>query len=114
MCFGWNDSKSWGNNDNPPERFAPIELKFQTKETKLYVPDASLSTKDDNKLLGQLKSGFIQTNNNNLNYLIDPTFTRVNRLFVLSFERIAGENNATKDHRDSFFLPNVEITKFNA
>ena len=27
-----------------------------------------------------------QTKNNNLNYLIDPTFTKVNRLFVLSFE----------------------------
>ena len=27
-----------------------------------------------------------QTKNNNLNYLIDPTFTNVNRLFVLNFE----------------------------
>ena len=27
-----------------------------------------------------------QTQNNNLNYLIDPTFTKANRLFVLSFE----------------------------
>ena len=27
-----------------------------------------------------------QTKNNNLNYLIDPTFTKVNRLFALSFE----------------------------
>ena len=91
-----------GNNDNPPVIFTPIELKFQIKDTKLYVPDVFLSTKDDNKLLGQLKSGFkrtitwnkyrsqmtIHTNNNNLNYLIDPTFTRVNRLFVLSFEKL--------------------------
>ena len=30
----------------------------------------------------------IQPQNNNLNYLIDPTFTNVNRLFVLSFQRI--------------------------
>ena len=30
----------------------------------------------------------IQSNNNNLNHLIDPTFTQVNRLFVLSLERI--------------------------
>ena len=30
----------------------------------------------------------VQSNNNNLNYLIDPTFTNVNRLFVLSFQRI--------------------------
>ena len=45
----------------------------------------------------------IQPQNNNLNYLIDPTFTNVNRLFVLSFQRIAGGNNTTtKDYRDSF------------
>ena len=82
------------------------------------------------KILEQLKPGFnrtikwnkyrsqmnIQSNNNNLNYLIDPTFTKVNRLFVLSFERIAGENNTTKDHRDSFshyYAPNVEIKDIN-
>ena len=54
----------------------------------------------------------IQPQNNNLNYLIDPTFTNVNKLFALSFKRIAGENNTTKDHRSSFshyYLPNVEI-----
>ena len=39
----------------------------------------------------------IQNNNNSLNYLTDPTFTKVNRLFVLSFARILGE-----DHRKSF------------
>ena len=30
----------------------------------------------------------VQSNNNNLNYLIDPKFNKFNRLFVLSFERI--------------------------
>ena len=33
-----------------------------------------------------------QTKNNNLNYLIDPAFTNVNRLFILSFEN---ENDRT-------------------
>ena len=82
------------------------------------------------KLLEQLKSGFkrtvkwnkyrsqmtIQLQNNNLNYLIDPIFTNVNKLFVLSFQRIAGENNTTKDHRDSFshyYVPNARIKDFN-
>ena len=58
----------------------------------------------------------IQPQNNNLNYLIDPTFTNVNRLFVLSFQRIAGENNTTKDYRDSlshYYVPNVRIKEFN-
>ena len=27
-----------------------------------------------------------QTKNNNSNYLVDPTLTNVNRLFILSFE----------------------------
>ena len=58
----------------------------------------------------------IQNNNNNLNYLVDPTFTKVNRLFALSFKRIAGENNTTKYHRDAFlhyYVPNIEIKDFN-
>ena len=38
----------------------------------------------------------IQNNNNNLNYLTDPTFTNVNKLFVLSIKRIE------KDCRNSF------------
>ena len=73
---------------------------FKTKYTKLYVPVVTLSTKDDNNFLEQLKSGFKrtikwnkyrsemtnQTKNNHLNRLIDPTLTKVNRLFVLSFE----------------------------
>ena len=59
----------------------------------------------------------IQPHNNNLNCLIDLTFINVNRLFVLSFQRIVGENNTTKDHRDSFshcYVPNVRIKDFNA
>ena len=58
----------------------------------------------------------VQPKNNNLNYLIDSTFTNVNRLFVLSFERIAGENNTIKDRRDSFshyYVPNARIKDFN-
>ena len=53
----------------------------------------------------------IQPHNNKLNYLIDPTFTNVNRLFVLSFPR----NNNT-DSRYSFsnyYAPKVKISDFN-
>ena len=52
--------------------------------------------------------------NNNLNYLIDQTFANVNRLFVLSFERIE-ENNIKKDYRVSFshyYVSKVEIKDF--
>ena len=54
----------------------------------------------------------VQSNNNSLKCLIDPTFIKVNRLFVLSFERTRGENNTTKGHRDSlshYYVPNIEI-----
>ena len=95
----------------------------------MYVPVVTLSKENDIKLLEQLKSGFkrttkwnkyrsqtaIQPQNNNLNYLIDPTFTNVNRLFVLSFERIE-EDNIKKDYRDSFshyYVPKVQIKDFN-
>ena len=68
----------------------------------MHVPVVTLSKENDRKPLEQLKSGFkrtvkwkkyrlqitVQSNNNKLNFLIDPTFTRINRLFVLSFERI--------------------------
>ena len=104
-------------------------LEFQIKDTQLYVPVVTLSKENDTKLLEKLKSGFkttirwnkyrsqmtIQNNNNNLNYLIDPTFTNANRLFVLLFERIE-ENNVKKDHRDYFshyYVPNVQIKDFN-
>ena len=47
-----------------------------------------------------------QTKNNNLNYLIDPTFTKVNRLFVLSCEN---ENDGTS----KYHVPNFQIKHFN-
>ena len=118
-----------GNNNVPPAIVAPTGLEFQITDTKLYVPVVTLSKENDIKLLEKLKSGFkrtikwnkyrsqmtIQNNNSNLNYLIDPTFTNANRLFVLSFERIE-ENNIKKDYRDTFshyYVPTVGIKDFN-
>ena len=49
-----------------------------------------------------------QTKNNNLNYLIDPTFTNMNRLFVLSSKN---ENNGTSFLK--YYVPKVEIKDFN-
>ena len=37
-------------------------------------------------------------------------------MFILSFEKVLEENNATKDYRDSFsnyYIPNVEVKDFN-
>ena len=76
-------------------------------DTKTLDPVVTLSTQDNIKLLDQLVSGFkrsinwnkyqskatIQTRNRYLNYLIDPSFQRVNRSFLLSFEKSKKHNN---------------------
>ena len=104
-----------GNNNDSPAIVGPTGLEFQITDTKICVPVVTLSL-----LLQQLKSWFkrtikwdkyrsqmtLQNNTNNLNYLTDSTFTKVNRLFVLPCAR-----NARGDHRDSFqnyYVPNVE------
>ena len=46
--------------------------------------------------------------NPNLNYLIDPSFQGVNRLFVLAFE-----NDAQRKVHSGYYLPNVEIKNYN-
>ena len=50
-----------------------------------------------------------QTKNNNLYYLIYPTFGKVNRLFVLSFPN---ENDRTSYSK--YYVPNVEIKNCSA
>ena len=81
----------------------------------------TLSAENDNKLLEQLKSGFRRTikwnkymsqmsnqnKDNNLNYLIDPKFRNVNRLFVLSFEN---EDDRTSYYK--YYVPSVEIKDY--
>ena len=98
------------------------EGRFAIKGTKLYVPVVTLLTKDNEKLLQQLKSGFKKTvswnkyessiktfaQNRYLNYLINPSFPGVNRLFVLPFEN---ENGRTS--RSTYFPPKVEIKDYN-
>ena len=95
---------------------------FKITDTKLYVPVVTLSAENDNKLLEQLKQDLKETikwnkhrqemsnetENNNLNYLIDPTFTILNRLFVLSFE-----NEADRGSFSKYYIPIIEIKDFN-
>ena len=53
----------------------------------------------------------IQPQYNNLNYLVDPTFTNINRLFVLSFSR--NNNTDGRYSYSNYYVPNVEIKDFN-
>ena len=49
-----------------------------------------------------------QTKNNNLNYLIDPTFTNLNRLLVLS-----SENETVRTSFEKYYVPKIEVKDFN-
>ena len=101
---------------------APTNATLAINDCKLYIPGVTLPKDDEIKLLTNLKSGFtreIEWNkyrsqmtteaiNNNLNILIDPAFTNVNRLFVLAYQ--------TADDRQSFsqfYLPKVMVKDFN-
>ena len=102
--------------------FATGEIKLKVTDTKLYVPVLSLSTQDIAKLLKKLKSSFKRTINWNkyqakvstegqnqyLNFLIDPSFQGVNRLFELSFE-----NEGNRKVYTGYYLPKVEIKDYN-
>ena len=49
-----------------------------------------------------------QTNTNNVSYLIDPTFNKVNRLFVLSIK-----NEEDRTSFSKYYTTKVEIKDFN-
>ena len=89
-------------------------------DKNLYVPFVTLSTQDNTKLLEQLKSVFKRAiswnkyqsimskerSNQRLDYLNDPSFQGVNRLFVLS-----SENEALRTSYKRYYLLTEEIKK---
>ena len=100
----------------------PTYATFKRTDIKLYVPVFTLSTEGNNTLLDQSKTGLKrtiklnkyrsemtkQTETNNLNYLIDPSFNRFNGLLVLSYEK---EDDWTCF--SEYYTPSVEIKDFN-
>ena len=100
---------------------APTGATFTITDAKLYIPVVPLSAGDDHKLLQQLKAELKRTikwskyrsemtnqaKNNNLNYLLDLTFSKDNRLFVLSFENEDDRASFSKYH-----APTVEIKDY--
>ena len=102
----------------------PTGATFAINDCKLYVPVVNLSKDDEIKLLTNLKSGFkreikwnkyrsqmsTEAANNNLNLLVDPTFTNVNRLFVLTYP-INDDNNRQSFFR--FYLPSIMVKDYN-
>ena len=107
----------------PAVNATPTDASLAINDYKLCIPVITLSKDDKIKLLTNLKSGFTkeiiwnkyrsqmttEAINNNLNILIDPTFTNVNRLFVLAY----GQNNNDGQSFFRFYLPNVMVKDYN-
>ena len=109
-----------GNRDN-----APTGAMLVIKKCKLYVPVVTLSKDDEIRLLTNLKSGFkreiiwnkyrsqmtAEVANNNLNILVDPTFTNVNRLFVLAYG--VDDANYNRQSYSQFYLRKIMVKDYN-
>ena len=101
---------------------APTGATLAINDCKLYIPVVTLFKDDEIKLLTNLKSRFkreiiwnkyrsqmtTEAINNNLNILIDPTFTNVNRLFVLAYQNVDDRQSY-----DEFYLPKVMVKEYN-
>ena len=101
---------------------APTGATLAINDCKLYVPGVTFSKDDEIKLLTNLKSRFkreiiwnkyrsqmtTEAVHNNLNILIDPTFTNVNRLFVLAYQTAYDRQSCSQ-----FYLPNAMVKDYN-
>ena len=101
---------------------APTGATLAINDCKLYIPVVTLFKDDEIKLLTNLKSRFkreiiwnkyrsqmtTEAINNNLNILIDPTFTNANRLFVLAYQNVDDRQSY-----DEFYLPKVMVKEYN-
>ena len=108
-----------GNRDN-----APTGATLAITNCRLYVPVVTLSKDDEIKLLTNLKTGFkreiiwnkhssqmtSEAVNNNLNILVGPTLTNVNRLFVLSYA--TDDDYYNRQSYSQFLLPKVMIKNY--
>ena len=96
---------------------------FQIDNAKHYIPVVTLSIININ--LENIKQGFKRTISWNkcrseittqpkihLDYLIDPTFRNINRLFVLSFKNC--DKDPTRHSFDQYYMPLVQNKDFNA
>ena len=107
-------------NANPPTNRVPqthsSKATFQTNNAKLFVPVITLCINNNFKFSENMKQGFkritswnkyrpgiiAQPKSNNFNYMIDPTFRNINRLFVLSFEN--GDDDPRINSFDKYYM----------
>ena len=96
---------------------------FIINDTKLYVPVVTLSKEDNKDFIEQQNKGFQrsiywneyktkeQTGNVDANVFkyinLDPSFQGVNKLFVVAYNREAGQ--PTRDGRQKYYFPRIDL-----
>ena len=109
------------SNANCPDQAARVtettSASLQINNARLYVPVVTLSINDTIKFLKTIKQTFkrklpwnknrseitTQPQNNNMDYLIDPGFRKINMLFILSFK--SNDNDHNTDFFDKYYMP---------
>ena len=100
---------------------------FIINDTKLYVPDVTLSKEDNKDFIEQQNKGFqgsiywheYKTKEKNedqdanvFKYInLDPSFQGVNRLLVMAYNREDGQ--PTRNGRRKYYLPRIDLKKYN-
>ena len=114
------------DGDNPVDSKQTKGATFQINNAKFDVPVVTLPINNNIKFLENIEQRFKRINswnkcrseitaqpkNNNLDYLIDPTFRNINRLFVLSLKN--GDDDSTRNSLNKYYMPLVEIKDFSA
>ena len=102
------------------------EAVFIINDTKLYVAVVPLSKEDNKDFIEQQNKGFQrsiywneyktkETNEdadvNVFKYItLDPSFQRVNRLFVMAYNRVDGQ--PTRNGQRKYYLPRISLNKY--
>ena len=105
---------------------------LEVTDAKLYVPVVTLPADDNVKLVKQLNEIFKRTvywdkykvidnkvveigaanAEKHIRELLDSSYERVKRLFVLAYDDTAGENHVSVDSFKKYFLPRVKIENY--
>ena len=109
------------------------KVTFKITDAKRYVPIVTLSAEDNAKLQKLLTGGFKRpvywnkykvidnilvhiANNNEEKYireLLDSSYQRAKRFFVLAYDSKEGDNKVSIDSFKTYFLPRVKIENYN-
>ena len=100
---------------------------FIINDTKLYVPVVTLSKKDNKDFIEQQNNGFQRSiywneyktkkinedaDANVFKYInLGPSFQDVNRLFVMTYNRVDGQ--PTRNRQRKYYLPRINLNKYN-